>query len=165
MGAGIYFSCTGSHLCPATVVLNYLAVRSGDEGPLFVFNDGRYLSRQRLVFHLRTTLRSCRPAALTLVYISGSFHIRVATSAASIGSLPPLCENPKGTTSVHLRTANWSVCSTFRLQTTVNNRCTCIYPATVHTIKQSLPHWKVDDCLLNLVIVDEYIVALASIFS
>ena len=128
-GADIYLSRTGSHLCLVTVVLNYLPVHSGDEGPLFVFNDGRYLSRQCLVFHHQTTLRSCRPAALTYVYISDSFHIRATTSAASIGSEdsiihmlgqwhPPLCENPKGTTCVHLRTANWSGFSTFRLQTT-----------------------------------------------
>ena len=151
-------------------------------------NTGRYLSRQCLVFHLQTTLRSCGPAALTYVYISDSFHIRATTSAASIGSEdsiihmlgqwhPPLCENPKGTTCVHLRTANWSGFSTFRLQTThflslsqcyrkdtckitwksvfvhlntrkylYSYRCTCIYPTTVHTIKHSLPHWKVDDC-------------------
>ena len=85
-GAGIYLSRTGSHLCLATVVLNYLPVHSGDEGPLFVFNDGHYLSRQCLVFHLQTTLRSCGPVALTYVYISDSFHIRATTLAASIGS-------------------------------------------------------------------------------
>ncbi len=37
-------------------MLAYLAVRGGGPGPLFRFTDGRCLSRDRFVTHVRTAL-------------------------------------------------------------------------------------------------------------
>ena len=82
-GVRIYLGRTGSHLCPVTAILNYLAVRSREEDPLFVFSDGRYLSRQRLVSHLQTALRSC--GIDPCLYTGHSFRIGAATTAASVG--------------------------------------------------------------------------------
>ena len=48
-GANIYIGVTGSELCPVAAVLNYLAVRPQQSGPLMVWNDGSPLTRDGFV--------------------------------------------------------------------------------------------------------------------
>ena len=72
-----------SPLCPIAALLSYLTVCGTDEGPLFTFQDGRYLTRQRF--------SQCVKAALTRAgvdqsrYGTHSFRIGAATTAAASG--------------------------------------------------------------------------------
>ena len=44
-GIDIFLGRTGTDLCP---LLNYLCARGSSQGPLFVFADGKLISRSRL---------------------------------------------------------------------------------------------------------------------
>ena len=44
---------TNTTLCLVAVILAYLAVRPSPQGPLFVFQNGSYLTRDKLVVHVR----------------------------------------------------------------------------------------------------------------
>ena len=48
---------TGTKLCPVAAMLDFLAVRGTDEGPVFTFRDGSFLTRQRFVELVRAALR------------------------------------------------------------------------------------------------------------
>ena len=48
-GAYIFLARTNADLCLVTAILNYLAIRPATLGPMFIFEDGAYLSRQKLV--------------------------------------------------------------------------------------------------------------------
>ena len=54
----IYLGATGDELCPAAVaaLLAYLAVRGGEDGPLFRFRDCRALTREVFVDKVRSAL-------------------------------------------------------------------------------------------------------------
>ena len=56
-GVAIFLGRTDNVLCPVAAVLTYLAVCPQAPGPLFVFKDGSYLTREHLVAHLRMGLR------------------------------------------------------------------------------------------------------------
>ena len=45
MGVTIFLGRTGNLLCPVVAVLAYLAIRPQSPGPLFIFSDGSYLTR------------------------------------------------------------------------------------------------------------------------
>ena len=47
-----------TELCPVVAILAYIAVRPTVSGPLFVFKDGSFLTRDRLVSAIRRTLSS-----------------------------------------------------------------------------------------------------------
>ena len=55
-GTHLYLGWTGSILCPVFAALAYLAIHPPTPGPLFVFQDGTPLSRDRLVSQMRDTL-------------------------------------------------------------------------------------------------------------
>ncbi len=55
-GIDLYLGKTAADLCPVRAVLNYLVVRGRRQGPLFLFADGMYLTRLRLVEALRQAL-------------------------------------------------------------------------------------------------------------
>ena len=57
-GVSIYFGRTQMDLCPVTAILAYIAVRPAVNGPLFVFKDGSFLTRDRLVAAIRRALTS-----------------------------------------------------------------------------------------------------------
>ena len=64
-------------------MLNYLLVRAEGAGPLFKFQDGRYLTRQRLVDQVWAALQA---AGLDQSkYCGHSFRIGAATTAARHG--------------------------------------------------------------------------------
>ncbi len=64
-------------------VLSYLAVQGTHVGPLFIFSDGKHLTRQCLVLHLRQALKSVGVDQSR--YSGHSFRIGAATTAASVG--------------------------------------------------------------------------------
>ena len=83
VGVDIFIGRTGNTLCPVAAVLAYLAIRPQLPGPLFIFRDGSYLTRDRLVVHLRAGLRQ---AGIDPSRYSGhSFRIGAATTAAQAG--------------------------------------------------------------------------------
>lgn len=82
-GLDIYLGKTGTDLCPVVALLRYLTVRGKRGGPLFQFQDGRFLTRQRLVEKVRVALRET--GVDEAKYCSHSFRIGAATTAAAKG--------------------------------------------------------------------------------
>ncbi len=74
---------TGNELCPVAAVLAYMALRGPGSGPLFRFQDGRYLTRSRLVANLKQAISGggvdCSP------FSGHSFRSGAATAAAKQG--------------------------------------------------------------------------------
>ena len=82
-GIDLFLGKTATDLCPVTAMLNYLVVRGKQQGPLFMFRDGRFLTRERLVTAVRAALQK---AGLDCAkYCGHSFWIGAATTAASRG--------------------------------------------------------------------------------
>ena len=83
VGVSLFLGRTGRDLCPVTAVLAYLAIHPTSQGPLFVFWDGSYLTRDKLVALLRAGLRLM---GIDPSRFSGhSFRIGAATTAAQVG--------------------------------------------------------------------------------
>ena len=83
VGVTIFMGRTGNLLCPVAAVLAYLAIRPPSPGPLFIFRDGSYLTRDRLVTRLRAGLLQ---AGIDASRFTGhSFRIGAATTAAQAG--------------------------------------------------------------------------------
>ena len=57
-GVTLYIGRTNSDICPVAALLSYLACRDSRPGPLFVFGDGRLLTRKRFVALIRAALMS-----------------------------------------------------------------------------------------------------------
>ena len=76
-GVDVVIGKTGDDLCPVQAAVRYLAVRGNGLGPLFMFSDGRYLSRDRLVSSLRRVLSAANID--TSRFNGHSFRIGVAT--------------------------------------------------------------------------------------
>ena len=82
-GIDIYVGRTFGQLCPVTAILSYLAVRGPKVGPLFIFADGRFLTRDRFVAKVRVALTA---AGLDYSQYAGhSLRIGAATTAALKG--------------------------------------------------------------------------------
>ena len=82
-GVSIYLGRTQTDLCPVVAILAYIAVRPAVNGPLFVFKDGSFLTRDGLVSAIRRALTS---AGIDTTGFSGhSFRIGAATTAAVVG--------------------------------------------------------------------------------
>ena len=64
---------TNQSLSPVTALLGYLAICPKRSGPLFIFQDGSTLSRERLVSSLRQVLSDV--GVSTVQYSGHSFHI------------------------------------------------------------------------------------------
>ena len=82
-GIDLFLGKTATDLCPVKSMLNYLLVRGDGAGPLFKFQDGRLLTRQRLVDNIRAALQAAgidQPK-----YCGHSFRIGAATTAAQRG--------------------------------------------------------------------------------
>ena len=62
-------------------MLRYLVERGTSSGPLFIFADGRFLTRQRFVLAVRSAL--ARAGVDDAKYGGHSFRIGVATTAAA----------------------------------------------------------------------------------
>lgn len=82
-GIQLFMGRTDSDVCPVRALLNYLVERGSTEGPLFMFPDGSYLTRQRLVEVVRQALGKAGLDASK--YCGHSFRIGAATTAAKKG--------------------------------------------------------------------------------
>ena len=79
----MFLAKMGKELCPVAAILPYLALRGSKPGPLFILQDGSYLTRQKFMDLLRLTLRE---AGLDdSKYAAHSFRIGAATSAKDAG--------------------------------------------------------------------------------
>ena len=82
-GVDLFLGKTEKEVCPVQALLGYMVSRGCGDGPLFVYKDGRYLTRQRLVEALRGALEE---AGLDCAkYCGHSFRIGAATAAAKQG--------------------------------------------------------------------------------
>lgn len=82
-GVDVFLGRTRADLCPVSALLAYIAVRPAVRGPLFVFGDGSFLSRDKLVTSVRTALQQAGMSAQS--YTGHSFRIGAATTAAQVG--------------------------------------------------------------------------------
>ena len=82
-GVDLWVGRTGTDLCPVAAVLDYMKVRGPCPGPLFVFTDGRVLTRQRFVDAVRSALETA--GIDQSKYCSHSFRIGAASTAAAKG--------------------------------------------------------------------------------
>lgn len=82
-GIKLVVGATGSALCPVAAMLGYLVQRGNSPGPLFLFKDGRLLTRDRFVSALRRALveSGINPS----LYAGHSFRVGAATTAALRG--------------------------------------------------------------------------------
>ena len=81
-GVNLFLGKTGSSVCPVSAILSYLCVRGMSSGALFLFSDGRLLTRQRFVEALRIGLKE---ANVQDQYCGHSLRIGAATTAAAKG--------------------------------------------------------------------------------
>ncbi len=82
-GVTIYVGVTGLWLCPVAAQLAYMVQRGDRPGPMFMFHDGRYLTRARFVAALRLALQEAGIDAR--LYAGHSFRIGAASTAALCG--------------------------------------------------------------------------------
>ena len=83
MGTKVYMGKTGLPICPVRAMTAYLATRSPQPGPLFIFPSGEPLTRTLLVRHLHQALQQAGFNASS--YNGHSFRIGAATTAAKCG--------------------------------------------------------------------------------
>ena len=82
-GITIFLGRTSNELCPVAALLHYLAIRPTQDGPLFILEDGRFLSKDLLVQKLRQALSAGGIDSSS--YSGHSFRIGAATTAAACG--------------------------------------------------------------------------------
>ena len=82
-GVNLFVGRATTALCPVAAMLDYLAVRGMEPGPLFRFQDGRCLTRQRFAAAVRDNLS--RAGVDQTRYCTHSFRIGAATTAAARG--------------------------------------------------------------------------------
>ena len=75
----IFLRTTGDSVCPVKGILPYLAIRGDHKGPLFILQNGRYLTRQHFSSALEGLLKQLH--INTHCYNTHSFWIGVATTA------------------------------------------------------------------------------------
>ena len=63
-GINIFLGCMNQPLCPGLPVAAYLAIRSADPCPLFIFQDGTPLSRDQLVKAVLFAQMQHRPSSI-----------------------------------------------------------------------------------------------------
>ena len=82
-GVTIYLGRTGGMVCPVAVLLSYIVRRGVSQGPLFLFEDGKSLTRDRFVSAMRGALQAggVDPSK----YAGHSFRIGAASTAARNG--------------------------------------------------------------------------------
>ena len=82
-GVDVFVGRTYCSLCPVSAVLDYMTRRGSAPGPLFIFADGKPLTRARFVAEVKAALSW---AGVDSTYYSGhSFRSGAATTAARQG--------------------------------------------------------------------------------
>ena len=83
-GVTVRIGRTGGHLCPLLALLRYLVARPAVRGPLFMFSNGRFLTRQ----HVSALLKNCLGAQITVdthsLRIGGASALAAAHTPDSI---------------------------------------------------------------------------------
>lgn len=82
-GVRITIGKTKDKLCPVTALLSYMAARGDRPGPLFIWQDGRPLTRSQFVEEIRKVLKKANLPAEQ--FAGHSFRVGAATTAASVG--------------------------------------------------------------------------------
>ena len=82
-GVTLTLGATRTTLCPVAAMASYLVQRRNRKGPLFMYHDGRFPTRQRLVNSLQDPLK--RAGVDSTHYTGHSFRISAATTAAARG--------------------------------------------------------------------------------
>ena len=77
-----YLEAIDRDLCPIAATTPYLSIWGTGGGPLFKFEDGSFIQRDRFVAEVRKLVRS---AGIDASYSGHSFRIRAATTAALTG--------------------------------------------------------------------------------
>ena len=79
----LHIEVAGGPLCPVAAILNYMVARGNSPGPLFTWEDVRYLTRDRFVAGVRTALSKAGYTASD--YAGHSFRIGAAKTASQRG--------------------------------------------------------------------------------
>lgn len=82
-GIMLHIGRTDNCLCPVTAVLGYIVARGSSPGPLFRWEDGRFLTREAFVQAVRLALAGS--GLIAGDYAGHSFRIGAATTAARQG--------------------------------------------------------------------------------
>ena len=82
-GVEVVLGKTDNELCPVTALLAYLALRGSGPGFLFLFADGRPLTKQRFIQRVRQALSAVGVDSSR--YAGHSFRIGAATTASARG--------------------------------------------------------------------------------
>lgn len=82
-GVTLHIGVAGGPLCPVAAVLNYMVARGCSEGPLFIWEDGKFLTRESFVTSMRAALTQAGFVAKD--YAGHSFRVGAATTAAQRG--------------------------------------------------------------------------------
>ena len=82
-GVDVYVGKSGNDICPISAMSAYLSSRGGQDGPLFLFEDGTFLTKDRFVSAVREALKliGIDPSK----YSGHSFRRGAATTAQSRG--------------------------------------------------------------------------------
>ena len=80
MGVDVFLGRSFNDLCPVSAMLAFLAVRGGEDGPLFCNPDGTHLLKSRVVSRVRLALETL--GLCGTAYAGHSFRIGAATTAA-----------------------------------------------------------------------------------
>ena len=83
LGMDVFVGKTSNDLCPIAAMVCYLSLRSGRDGPLFVYEDGKFLTRESLVACIREALNMSGVDAAN--YSGHSFRSSAATTALQAG--------------------------------------------------------------------------------
>ncbi len=79
-GTLVIIGRTDDDLCPVAALLQYIAIRGTHSGPLFIYADGKFLTKQSFVPRIREALSAL---GLNNTHYAGhSFRIGAASTAA-----------------------------------------------------------------------------------
>ena len=82
-GVDVFVGRTNGSLCPVAAVLSYMMKRGSNPGPLFIFSDGKPLTRSRFVSEVKEAL--AKAGVDSSCYSGHSFRSGAATTAAKRG--------------------------------------------------------------------------------
>lgn len=83
VGIDIFIGRTGGPICPVAALLTYMVERGKGPGPLFIFKDGKPLTRAKFVTKVKEALKSA--GVDSTAYSGHSFRSGAATTAADRG--------------------------------------------------------------------------------
>ena len=115
-GISVYLGRTDTDLCPVAAILGYMVHRGFRQGPFFMFQDGRFLTRDRFVAQVRRALQAA--GVDSSQYAGHSFRIGAATTAALCGIQDSLIKTlgrwESSAYTLYIRTPRTTLCSISR---------------------------------------------------